>query len=180
MLVFGLLSACNSDANLVVPRVELPAYVTVGQSAAAQIEIAWWQRSRDPELVRLIGHALSDNLTLKSAVERVAAANAQVTITAAALYPQVSIAPNAGRTRYAGTLEAYQTTGTFTPSLTWTVDVWGRVRREIDGYEALVQGAEENRRAAILTVVIGVAEAYTSLRAGQASLAVTMATLVTL
>lgn len=176
----GLLSSCKSETELVIPRVELPTYIAIGRNEGVQTEIAWWQRSRDPELVRLLQAGLSDNLTLQSAVERVAAAKAQVAITAAALYPQVSSAPNAGRARYAGTMEAYQTTATFTPSLSWTIDVWGRVRREVDGYEALVQGAEQSRRAAVLTVVTSIAESYTSLRASQASLAVTTSTVAKL
>ena len=62
------------------------------------------------------------------------------------------------------------------PALSWTPDLWGRVRRQIETAEALSRGAEEGRRAVVLIMVGQIASTYIQLRASEAQLAITQAT----
>jgi outer membrane protein, multidrug efflux system len=49
-------------------------------------------------------------------------------------------------------------------NLSWELDIWGRVRRANEAARADLLAREENRRAVILQLVSGVAEAYFDLR----------------
>ena len=48
--------------------------------------------------------------------------------------------------------------------LSWEIDIWGRVRRANEAARADLIAREENRRAVVLTLVSGVAQAYFDLR----------------
>ena len=48
--------------------------------------------------------------------------------------------------------------------LSWEIDIWGRVRRANEAARADLLAREENRRAAVLALVSGVAQSYFDLR----------------
>jgi NodT family efflux transporter outer membrane factor (OMF) lipoprotein len=55
----------------------------------------------------------------------------------------------------------------------WELDLWGRVRREIEGAEASVEASADARRNALVSVLAEVARDYLQLRGTQTQLAIT-------
>src|SRR5690606_12131430 len=55
----------------------------------------------------------------------------------------------------------------------WELDLWGRVRREVEAADANVQVAEEQRRGVLLSVLAETARDYIQLRGAQRELAIT-------
>jgi NodT family efflux transporter outer membrane factor (OMF) lipoprotein len=60
---------------------------------------------------------------------------------------------------------------------TWELDLWGRVRRGIEGADASLQASREARRAALLSTIAEVARDYMQLRGTQDTLRITRANL---
>ncbi len=56
---------------------------------------------------------------------------------------------------------------------TWELDLWGRVRRAIEGADASLQASREARRAALLSTIAEVARDYMQLRGTQDTLRIT-------
>jgi multidrug efflux system outer membrane protein len=141
-------------------------------------DLPWWEVFKDPTLQGLIREALAANQDLALAAARVDEARAGVGIAKADLYPQISAslngaygqpisdkirsssfqAANPGSTsaqaRYSASLNA-----------AWELDLWGRVRNSRDAAYADLLATEDGRRAVVLSLVSGVAQAYLELRA---------------
>jgi NodT family efflux transporter outer membrane factor (OMF) lipoprotein len=61
----------------------------------------------------------------------------------------------------------------------WERDLWGRVRREVEGADASVEASADARRNALLSVLAEVARDYLQLRGIQAQLAITRQNIAT-
>ncbi len=61
----------------------------------------------------------------------------------------------------------------------WELDLWGRVRREVEGADASVQASADDRRNALLSVVAEVARDYIQLRGTQEQLRIAQENIVT-
>jgi NodT family efflux transporter outer membrane factor (OMF) lipoprotein len=97
LLAGTALSACEMGPNFSPPRAAVPA-AFIGDQAASQttpyvsgdsVDPAWWERFKDPELTKLESEAVSQNLDLQIATERLLEAEAQAQITGAVLYPSL-------------------------------------------------------------------------------------------
>jgi outer membrane protein, multidrug efflux system len=130
--------------------------------------VPWWELYRDEELQRLIRIALEENKDLKRAVATVDEFAARVLVSRTDFAPQMSATVNApvfGNTRnvaFPGFPNAfnYYIQG----NLSWEFDFWGRIRRSSEAALGDLLAREENRRAVILQIVAGVAQAYFELR----------------
>jgi multidrug efflux system outer membrane protein len=102
----------------------------------------WWKIFADPELDRLEDFSGANNQQLAVALARFDEARASFNVTRADLFPQVALDPSYVRQRTsfnqpsdghaAGISPTYNT---FTMQLQagWEVDLWGRVRRQVEG-----------------------------------------------
>ena len=61
----------------------------------------------------------------------------------------------------------------------WELDLWGRVRREVESADASIEASNDARRNALLSVVAEVARDYVALRGQQTQLAITQQNLKT-
>jgi multidrug efflux system outer membrane protein len=126
--------------------------------------LSWWELLRDEELQTLIRIALEENKDLKRAVASIDEFQARALIAKMDFAPQLSnttSTPAFGRkggVSFPGFPSAfnYYTQGT----LSWELDIWGRIRRSNEAALADLFAREWNRRAVILQLVSGVAEAY--------------------
>jgi len=126
--------------------------------------LSWWELLRDEELQKLIHIALEENKDLKRAVASIDEFQARALIARMDFAPQLSnttSSPAFGRKAnflISGFPNGfnYYTTG----NLSWELDVWGRIRRSNEAAFADLFAREWNRRAVILQLVSGVAEAY--------------------
>ena len=130
--------------------------------------VPWWELYRDEELQRLIRIALDENKDLKRAVASVDEFAARMLVAKTDFLPQMNAtvnAPGFGNTRnvqFPGFPNPfnYYVQG----NLAWELDIWGRIRRSNEAALGDLLAREENRRAIILQIVGGVAQAYFELR----------------
>jgi multidrug efflux system outer membrane protein len=142
----------------------------------------WWELFQDPQLNLLVEKALASNQNLQVAAARLQQAQAQLTIARSALFPAVELSGSALRAKDSANrpLSAYAEPNQSTvqndfrlgPSVNYELDLFGRVRREVEGARASAQQAEadfENTRLILMATLVS---NYYSLREIDAEMAV--------
>jgi NodT family efflux transporter outer membrane factor (OMF) lipoprotein len=152
----------------------------------------WWQEFHDPELDDLEKQAAQGNLDLKAAYLRIVEARVEVLSAQAQGLPTLSAVASFNREQLgiAGILKSkgIATTGGTTSASTsalltsleapvniyqlgfdasWELDLFGKVRRGVEGAEAQSAGAVEARNDLFVSLEAEVAQTYLQLRAGQ-------------
>jgi multidrug efflux system outer membrane protein len=136
----------------------------------------WWEMFGDAELNKLENQASAANQQLKVAAARLDEARAQMDVTRAGLFPNVSasgsfirqrVSPNTPSTI---TGQPYGSSSTFDDfyvplSLGYELDVWGRVRRGVESARAQVQAGADDLETIRLMIQAEVAVDYFTLRA---------------
>ena len=127
----------------------------------------WWELYQDEELQRLIRIALEENKDLKRAVASIDEFQARLYTARMDFAPQFSATGNLPVARLGGVTFpgfpspfAHYVQG----SLSWEMDIWGRIRRANEASMAELLAREETRRAVALQIVGGVAQSYFDLR----------------
>jgi outer membrane protein, multidrug efflux system len=178
----SLLAACTSMA----PRYERPpAPVASAFPAAAAAASApstgvapaaqpWQGYFKDARLDQLIAAALANNRDLRVAMLNIEVARAQVGLSRAGEFPTVNL--QGTHTRETG-LQTINTVGLAVAG--YELDLWGRVRSLTDAALAQLAGTEEARKAAQISLVASVANAYYAMAGDQALLDVARRTLDT-
>ncbi|MBH1738808.1 TolC family protein [Stenotrophomonas maltophilia] len=152
------LAACAMGPDFVRPQAELPGHWRGGAVAGNAIDqdAAWWAGFDDPLLGQLAHQVLAANLDLQLAANRVQQSRTARGITAADRLPSVSASASGVRARNSevglndpsgnGGRDDY---GLFQAGigLGWELDLWGRVRRQVEAADARVQMAEEDAHA---------------------------------
>ncbi len=181
LLALLLATGCALGPNYQRPRLSiLEGYR--GQTKAEAASLAdqpWWEVFGDQTLKALIAQSLENNYDVRTAVWRVEEYRARAGIDESAWLPAVTpgvqwqrgrqsdFAPNGGKTGAIWDVRA---------SLSWELDLWGRVRRLNEASRAQYLGAQEQRRGVYLSAVAQVAQAYFELRELDARLAIAKAT----
>ncbi len=151
-----------------IPKPDSFRMAEVETDLASLANMPWWELYRDGELQKLIHIALEENKDLKRAVATVDEFAARVLVAKTDFAPQLSATGNApafGNTKniaFPGFPNPfnYYVQG----SLAWELDFWGRIRRSTEAALGDLLAREENRRALIVQIVGGVAQAYFDLR----------------
>jgi multidrug efflux system outer membrane protein len=173
-----VLAACAVGPDYHAPATA-PAVVRNAESSAfvAQSpEAAWWQEFADPELDALERRALTANLDLEVAYDRVKAARAVFVQSKLDYAPHVRMdagysnsdeqEPGFGTQRY----KAPSDTVGFDAS--WEIDLFGRVRRSVEAARDDLGAERANYEDAQVTVAAEVARNYFELRGAQKRLEV--------
>ncbi len=134
----------------------------------------WWQLFGDIELSRLENLASANNFELAAALARFEQARAQINISRAQLFPQVDVVPSYNRQRTSfnqpengRAANQSQTYNTFYLPLQagWEVDLWGRVRRQVESARAQTTASADDLEATRLAVQAELATDYFTLSA---------------
>jgi NodT family efflux transporter outer membrane factor (OMF) lipoprotein len=141
----------------------------------------WWSIYHDPVLSSLERQVAVSNQNLKAAVASYYAAREAVGVTRGSLFPSLGLAGNG--TRSGGGSGSHQVVGGFLPSgsstrtlydangnASWDLDVWGKIRRELESDEAKAQASAADVAAARLSAQATLAEDYFELRAAEQEL----------
>ncbi len=150
----------------------------------------WWTVFMDPQLTALEDKLAATNLDVRLADIRLAEAREELGVTAADGLPVVSA--NTSYTRGqesragifalsppgrpgSGTGALYRPYNLFQAGFdaTWEVDLWGRVRREVESSGAQVVASEESERDTLVTAGAELARDYVTLRGTQLKLQIT-------
>jgi NodT family efflux transporter outer membrane factor (OMF) lipoprotein len=143
----------------------------------------WWQVFRDPTLDALIGVAYEQNPTLRIAGTRVLEARAGQAIAVGNIFPQTqqasasyarvnlnpnlpligpltnSLPPGERSLAFSNWFDGF--------NLSWELDLWGRIRRNIESNNASLDASVEDYDAALVTLLADVATNYVQYRVAQ-------------
>ena len=149
---------------------------TAGTQAVA--DLPWQTFISDARLRGLVDIALRNNRDLRLAVLNIEQARAQYRIQRADRFPSVGAGISGSRTPQPGgdTLTVYQAGLTVS---SWEIDFFGRIGALSEVALAQYLATEEGRKAAQISLVASVANAYLSLLADDELLELTRQTLVT-
>lgn len=195
MLTLQILTGCKVGPNYQRPmQIEEECFVdpVVAQDAVVECEGAepseWWLIFDDPQLEQYIYESAEYNLDVKMAACRILEAKAQRCIALAALYPYFD-----GEAYYDHYFFGVDLTGLFVPSsaipasslkdinidlsslgfnMRWELDLFGRIRRQVEAASYLVGAAIEDRRDILVSIFGEVAQNYIEIRGYQAQIEV--------
>jgi NodT family efflux transporter outer membrane factor (OMF) lipoprotein len=178
----ALLAACGTMA----PHYERPAAPVADAFPAATTSASatgtgvappaqpWQSYFKDARLDQLISAALANNRDLRVSMLNIEVARAQVGLSRANEFPTVNL--QGTRTRETG-IQTINTVGLAVAG--YEVDLWGRVRSLTDAALAQLSATEEARKAAQISLIASVANAYYAMAGDQALLDVATQTLKT-
>jgi multidrug efflux system outer membrane protein len=144
---------------------------TAGPSSIADTK--WFDLFHDDTLKQLVTTALANNFDLRIAAERVLEARAQYGITRAGLFPTLDAQGQftASRTSSVGSFnfipKGSNLSTSYTQaalSLSWEIDLWGRVRRLSEAARAQYLASEEARHGVTISLISDVMNNYFALR----------------
>jgi multidrug efflux system outer membrane protein len=172
-LVALVLAACAagpnfkpSPINTTVPERWRDSTISTQDSSYANL--AWWEVLGDTTLQQLVRVALRENRDLRVALANVNEARARLGIQRLEFLPQINVTGTAAAVNVNDTLLGLRT-GTYGffelgATLSWELDLFGRLRRLNESAKASLLATEYGRRGVIMTVVGDVARAYLELR----------------
>ena len=185
LTVVAVLAACTVGPNYVRPPVATPtAYKEAQPWKPAEPGDAgprgnWWEVFGDPMLNDLVAQVDIDNQNIKAAEANVRQARALTAQARSAFFPTVS--GNASATRGSisgggrggntgassgGVANAYNVA----LDATWELDLWGRVRRNVESAEASARASEADLGAARLSAQALLVQDYLLLRVQDAQI----------
>ena len=160
------------------PLAVTPQPVSVNLPVAPSENLAkWWTVFNDPVLTKLIDDGMAENLDLKQARLRILQARAARGVIVSGLFPQVdgvasvetNRTPVANKGGFIGRIS-----NSFMHGLdaSWELDFFGGTRRAVEGADAAIDAAIEDRRNVMVTLDGEIGVNYTSLRQFQKQLAI--------
>jgi multidrug efflux system outer membrane protein len=165
-----LVAGCAVGPDYARPKLVVPEKF-YGQGSAEEArslaDVAWWEVFQDPTLSALVDEASRNGFDARIAAARVLEARARFGIARSALFPAVDYRAGAQRVRPDQTLDptgANEALFTAEATVSWEVDVWGRIRRSNEAALADYLATEEARRGVLLSLASDVAIAYLQLR----------------
>jgi multidrug efflux system outer membrane protein len=185
----ALVAACTVGPDYRKPDVDAPAsFQYLPPDAADTANTAWWKLFDDPVLDALIDEALANNRNVRIATANVEQAAAVFTVTRSSLFPQLGYGLGGARERtsesgirpeVASLIPNPTTAYQAALSVSWEIDLWGRIRRQSEAARANLLATDDARRGVILSLVAGVATNYLQLRGLDGQLEVAKKTLGT-
>jgi NodT family efflux transporter outer membrane factor (OMF) lipoprotein len=160
-----------------VPPAAPPQAEAVPPGAPAG-RVAFWETLGDTTLIRLVHEGLEANHDIRAAAARVRGARAARSLSTFDLAPTVTAVGGYTRQRLAGA--SFPGFGSFPDQdlwdvgveASWEIDLFGRLRRNLQGQTALVGSAQEDLRDVQILLTAELASAYFDLRGAQDQLAV--------
>lgn len=175
-IIVGLLAGCAgprptpvSDSLATQPAPADFRYAALFRPVSDRVEVTrdWWTLYRDDTLDALQRRLVSNNENLAASLAQVRIAQAALASSRAPLAPAVG----AGFTATRSETSTPATSGTtLSPSLTvsWEVDLWGRLGQQVDAAQARLQASEFDLEALRLSLQATLTQTWLSLRAAQA------------
>jgi NodT family efflux transporter outer membrane factor (OMF) lipoprotein len=153
----------------------------------------WWAIFRDSELTALENRVAADNLDVQTATLRLAQSRYQRDVAAAAQFPGLNgntsyerqkpsdngllglfsngFSGNSANGAFGnqpggvpGNLTAPFSLWQYGFDASWELDIWGKIRRQVEAADAQAQASEEDRRAVLVSNLAEVARDYMQLR----------------
>lgn len=159
-----------------------------GQPGQARLPAQWWTVFNDATLNELEQRAMRDNPGIKASAQRLVQAQAQLGSLRAAQLPTVAVGTSVANTRSSQNTSQAIMLGrrtiegnnyTLGASMSYELDVWGRVARVVESADAQVLAAQDDRDNVALLLSSQLATTYWQLRGTDAELAILTEALAT-
>jgi outer membrane protein, multidrug efflux system len=178
--VIGAVAGCAVGPDYHRPQTQVPpawqpdALWHEAAPSDAALKGQWWQAFMDADLNPLVDRALTGNQNLRVAAARLDQARDQVTVARSALLPTIDLSAAAarGKTSANRPLAGYAIQNQATvqnnfelgPTVSYEIDLFGRVRREVEGARASEQQAEADYENTRLMLTAQLVTDYFALR----------------
>ena len=189
---FAALAGCTTvGPNFVEPRgVSAPGYrhLDAAKADTARLPAEWWTVFGDATLNALEQRAVRDNPGVKASAQRLLQAQAQLGTLRAAQSPTVNVGASVSNSRTSSQTSQGIALGhrsiegnnyTLGASLSYELDLWGRVRRVVEAADAQALAAQDDRDGVILLLSAQVASTYWQLRGMDAEMEILKGALAT-
>ncbi len=176
-LLLTVLFACTVGPDYLRPKAETPpSYKEMEgwKKAEPQDQIprgSWWTIFNDTQLNTLEEQVNISNQNLAAAEAQYREALALVQVSRAAYFPTVTAGPSAARQRSSANAPGAKGAG-FTSNdyilsgqVTWEIDIWGKVRRQVESSKAGAQASFDDIEGVRLSAQAQLAQDYFQLRA---------------
>ncbi len=126
----------------------------------------WWEQFSDVQLDRLVEQSLKDSPSISSADARMETARALMASNQSVLLPQVALNTQVNRQRLSENyifppgFNSITDYGYIAGTFNWSLDLWGKQKRLIDGAKYRLVSAQAQIDTAKLNLVIAVVTAY--------------------
>ncbi|QRM19221.1 efflux transporter outer membrane subunit [Dechloromonas sp. TW-R-39-2] len=184
------LSGCAIGPDYLRPSSLLPSVFSkaspepVSLPESTIVDTAWWQRFGDSTLNSLVEQSLEQNANVRTAVARLEQAEAAAREAGAAFLPEIDGQASGSNNKLSTKTATWSANSpkivhSRGASLTtsYELDVWGRVRRSNEAARASLLASRYSRDSIRLTVAGQVSSNYLALRAADAEIAITTASL---
>jgi multidrug efflux system outer membrane protein len=175
------LSGCTVGPDYVQPEIEAPdawhAAAVEGLDDGEATLQTWWRVFDDEKLNDLVMRSAEGNLDLRLALWRVEEARALRGVVAGATKPQVEFSADANRSQPSDTgilgeiapEEGFGAENLFSAGFgaSWELDVFGRIRRQVEAADAETQATVEAYRDVLVSLYAETALAYVNVRTAQ-------------
>jgi NodT family efflux transporter outer membrane factor (OMF) lipoprotein len=155
---------------------EVPGWESASPADAAP-KGDWWTDFHDPLLDQLEPLVAVSNQTVRQSYANYRQALAEVKVARAELFPTIGLTGSASRSGGAGNVGSAATrtstginSATIEGTATWTLDIWGQVRRLIEENAAIAQADEATLANATLSEQTLLASTMIELRAADADI----------
>jgi NodT family efflux transporter outer membrane factor (OMF) lipoprotein len=161
---------------------ELPGW-TQAEPAAEAPKGDWWTGFDDPLLDQLEPMVSVSNQTVRQDYANYQQAVAEVRVASSALFPTIGVTSsftrqrvstsnlvNTGVTPGVGNFRPVANSGSLEGNVSWTLDLWGQVRRTIEENAATAQASEATLANATLSEQVALATAVIDLRISDANI----------
>ena len=178
------LAGCAVGPDYIRPASTLPESAQDVATAEAPVNPTWWTLFGDADLNALVEQTLAANQDLQAAIARLEAAEAAAREAGADYLPRIGLEASTGRNKSSGETFNGKKIGGATynsnrvaATLSYEVDLWGRIRRNNEAVRADTLSSRFGRDSLRLTLVSEVANEYLNLRSLDAQIDVTTQTL---
>lgn len=170
-----MFAGCSIGPDYTRPAVAVPDHLKeapegwkVAQPSDTNDRGAWWEIFGDPELNALEEKVATSNQTVAGFEAAYRQARALIAGARASYFPTFSVSASGGRSRGGtpGTVRSMPADGfNLLVDASWELDLWGRVRHQVNGAKASAQGAAADLANAKLSAQGTLAQSYFQLRA---------------
>lgn len=166
-----LMAACVAvGPDYQKPIVIAPKSWNSQASTTAPVLAEWWKNLNDPVLNQLIAEGISGSPDVATAKAKIRQARANFASAGGALYP--SLDGSGSYTRSDSSASTVSNQSSFSFKTQWELDLFGGNRRGVEAAYYNVESANEQLRAALVTLIGDIATNYAQLRGVQASIAI--------
>jgi len=191
ILLALLMIGCKAGPDYKRPAIDVPTSysqalapeVAPGSPSPSVADEQWSAIFQDSALLHLIQEALTNNLDLRIAAQRVLEAQAQTGIVRSQQLPSINGGGSytvlqipsslAGNNNNGTPANSFFNGGGPSAAAAWNLDFWGLYRRQTEAARAELLASQWGQKATRTALVQGVSEAYFTLRSLDAQLAVT-------